>query len=160
MSERLSHMFRLALRSDLPPALLCGAGVSVAPPACLPTVVSLFRQYHDRLNATLLHTRERLSVVPPLETWVAGIRFEEALSVFQSLLNYSTQPIEPLDHAREPNENHYILATLANAGCPILTTNFDILIEIAILESASNFGTTPTMAHRNCISHVYCASGL
>jgi tetratricopeptide (TPR) repeat protein len=128
--ERLPELWRL-LEADERPLVLFGAGVSRASPSSLPTAADLVAKYDARL-------RERLGVGPDRlrvpDDWAASLRFEELLSVFERI-RLTREALAPLDGSRSPNENHRILASLYMRGWPLVTTNFDVLAEIAILEA-------------------------
>lgn len=123
------------------PAVLFGAGVSAAPPASLPTAWALFEAYRDRLCTQLGDRPDGALPTPPIDDWMRGLRFEEVVSIFERI-GLGLDAVTPLDSARAANANHRLLASLALCGWPLVTTNFDILAELAILEA----GGDPTQA--------------
>lgn len=128
----LPDVYRL-LFADLPPAVLCGAGISAAPPSNLPVARRLLEEYDSRLRSCLAASPAYQNCLPPLKEWIPKMRLEEVLSLFR-MVGYTTEPVEPLNSGHRVNRNHESVARLHASGCPILTTNFDILLELAILE--------------------------
>jgi hypothetical protein len=126
-----------ATSRDLRPAVLFGADASASAPASLPTAWGLIRAYCERLEEALRGVPDLAARVPPLEDWIRGLRFEQIVSMFNRI-GLALDAIAPLDSSRTPNENHRLLASLYCAGWPLLTTNFDVLTEIA-----SNADTPP-----------------
>jgi len=104
-----------------------GAGISVGPPANLPSGVKLtqelLKSWVSEANYALLkpHAESgtlRLEVVMQ----IARKTFSDRKIVLQPLLQF-------ID--KSPNCNHYLLAFALRSGCTVITTNFDMLIEIA-----------------------------
>ena len=122
------------LFADLSPAVLCGAGISAASPSSLPVARRLLESYDSRLNACLWATPAYRTCLPSLREWMPKMRFEEVVSLFR-MVGYTTEPIEPLNSSQRLNRNHESVARLHASGCPVLTTNFDVLLELAILET-------------------------
>lgn len=123
-----------ALFGDLPPAVLCGAGISADSPSNLPVARRLLESYNSTLTAWLAKTPEYRNCLPPLGEWMPKMRFEEVVSLFR-MVGSTTEPIEPLNSTHKFNRNHEVIARLHATGCPVLTTNFDALIELAILKT-------------------------
>ncbi len=115
-----------------------GAGVSVAPPTCLPSwwevnqavVEALARQVEPDVGreaangfAHIVSERQRADRFPP----------EYQAEVIVGRLRHRYFEVLRCLDGDEPNASHLALATLARAGCvrAILTTNFDRVLEAA-----------------------------
>jgi tetratricopeptide (TPR) repeat protein len=133
LSEVLSDL-RASVQRERPPAILFGAGASASPPAALPTAWGLLRAYRDRLADALRDSPDLAAGIPPLEEWTSGLRFEQVVSVFNRI-GLALDALAPLEASHAPNENHRLLASLYLAEWPLVTTNFDVLGEIAILQA-------------------------
>lgn len=104
-----------------------GAGISVGPPAEMPSGAGLTQELlkdwvsgkvGDSLKRHAGSGALRLEVVMQ----IARETFSDREIVLQPLLQF-------ID--KSPNYNHYLLALAIKNGCTVVTTNFDILIEIA-----------------------------
>lgn len=104
-----------------------GAGISVEPPANLPSgkelTKKLLKSWVPEADYALLEPHAesgtlRLEVVMQ----IARRSFSDRKIVLQPLLQF-------ID--KSPNCNHYLLAFALRNGCTVITTNFDMLIEIA-----------------------------
>ncbi len=134
-TSSLDGVQSLGLDGRTPFSLLIGSGVSVATPSCLPTG-------HEFTRA-LLSEIVPLSELPAILAMTgvqdpAGrgrlIRFEQIVQLV-SEVDPELRVLDILDD-REPNANHIALARLAMAGRRLLTTNFDVLLERALLTMA------------------------
>lgn len=104
-----------------------GAGISVGPPAKMPSGLGLTQEL--------------------LEDWVSGevgdsikdhaesgaLRLEVVMQIARETFSDREIVLQPLLQFidKSPNCNHYLLALAIKNGCTVVTTNFDILIEIA-----------------------------
>jgi hypothetical protein len=123
------------------PAILAGAGISFAPPACAP----LFRPLRDTLLKALTQSVDneltpelvaqceslfdaanypRLAVEPPPE-----VLFESCKDLLGNAL---FELLRVLLDSPDPNTQHEFVAQLCNRGIPLITTNFERCFEIAI----------------------------
>lgn len=116
---------------------LCGAGASVAPPACLPTV----EQFLEMLErACQQHSGAFASTVGGAFHGRAGLqppRFEQVVAIlleFDPDLNCLDYLRIDLQNGPRPNPLHRFLAAQLHSGATVITTNFDALIELAYLE--------------------------
>lgn len=116
-----------------PLCILAGAGVSVQAPACLPTG----QEFRDGL----------LKGLADVDTELAGywsafldqekaqgtqlIRFESLLALVREFFDPELRLLAPFFQCDAPNWYHHALACLMASGSPVLTTNFDCLIEWA-----------------------------
>lgn len=116
------------------PAIFCGAGISVDKPSNLPTAKTLLYYFNQKMSEIISSNTAIVSNIPDFNYWANFLRFEEVVSIFYRLGIYK-EALTPLNSSYSPNSNHYILSYLYKNGYPIITTNFDILIELAILNS-------------------------
>lgn len=132
-------------------AVLFGAGISYAPPSALPTA----RATIEALIAGLPidpHTREKLmaSVSPD---WDEGLgyfdclRFEQILEAFERSVGRLPELLHRVVPSKPPNAYHFQLARLLSRGHPVLTTNFDTLLERACEASDVTYTILSDDAH-------------
>jgi SIR2-like protein len=117
-------------------AILAGAGISLDSPSNLLDGYAFMSQVLKRI---------KLEDIP--DEWILGglqkptdgpsrpgefLRFELMMKALQdSGLDEELRVLDCLGDCDRPNRNHFIIADLLHAGSPILTTNFDCLIEHA-----------------------------
>lgn len=113
-------------------AILCGAGISRS--SGLPTVNDFYNQFFD-----YLFNQEDKDYIIKL-IYEFDIPFEKIIESTLNITGYDRQFFDIFSHG-EPNENHYILASLfaKNHINDIYTTNFDCLIEKAIQNNGISF---------------------
>lgn len=116
-------------------AILAGAGISRRAPSNLPTAGEMMISILRRLLSpeVFLRSADLLNAERPgRHSPKDFIRFE---SLVRTLAQYSRDAnltfLNYLAESRSPNRNHYLLAGLIENGHPVLTTNFDGLIETA-----------------------------
>jgi NAD-dependent SIR2 family protein deacetylase len=118
-----------------PLAILCGAGVSLSRPSNLLDGRSFMTQVLRRvrppgvLRASLFQTLNRPRDVRSRPGHF--LRFELLMKALQdSELDQNLSVLDCLE-CDWPNKNHFLLGGLVRAGCVVMTTNFDTLIEQA-----------------------------
>lgn len=113
-------------------AILCGAGISVAPPSSLPLAAGLVQQIISRLLQPYAHSLRSLAIRP---------------EVFFSYL-YRQDPRATLDAIRAAvsgdafNAVHDVCGQIIARGGAVITTNFDLMIEAAMVERGTSFECT------------------
>jgi hypothetical protein len=107
-------------------SLLCGAGLSMAPPSCLPSAAPLTARAKQIHDAQYGSAREPLAVGVEEQAEFFFKRGELATVYFRSL-------IDPNAFAGSPNPGHYAIADLlmVRGIQTAVTTNVDTLIETA-----------------------------
>lgn len=127
--------------------LLCfliGSGVSVAPPSCLPTGLEL-----TQALLTEMVPSSELSAILAMTNWEESgdiarvLRFEQLVQ----LVSEVDPDLSILDVlvGESPNANHLALAHLALAGHRLFTTNFDTLLERALMSIAPTGSVYPVI---------------
>ncbi|MBN1801317.1 MAG: tetratricopeptide repeat protein [Candidatus Lokiarchaeota archaeon] len=106
---------------------LVGAGSSLDPPSCLATAKSM-------MKAILLHAcpKEELQKLYHLVN-KRKIRFEQLIDIIRDHMDNELKIIEYYDQSTTPNKQHYFYAQMLLKGNFIMTTNFDSLIERALI---------------------------
>jgi len=115
---------------------LAGSGISIAAPSSLPTgyqfTQSLLRHIlpHDYVDIIL-------DLADPLrqDKKAEGhfLRFEQLMGFLQESIDAELHVLDCFAESTQPNFNHLFLASLIEKGCPVFTTNFDGLIEYALM---------------------------
>lgn len=105
---------------------LVGAGSSHDPPSNLP----LGTQFVDGI-LELLCPDEELKIIRGMKY----LRFEKIVEIFIDALRNGREFYNFFDLALFPNHQHYFFANMIENGFHVLTTNFDSLIEKAMLDS-------------------------
>lgn len=120
-------VWRTLLSCDL---LLCGAGISVEPPAGIPVVTRFL--WH--LEKTLVRLTQEPARVAEVLRGDRALRFEQIVSSLRVLdrrMTFLDYVRVGTNGRRQPNAYHYLAAEFLELGRDVLTTNFDILIEVA-----------------------------
>ena len=114
------------LLGDDPKTFLIGAGCSVDPPSRLPTgremIVEIIKYTCTRSEIDRLLRMENL-------------RFEMLISILQDRLDEKLNILDYYEQSDSPNLQHFFLAEMVKRGHFVITTNFDFLLEIALLRS-------------------------
>ncbi|MFX1294286.1 MAG: tetratricopeptide repeat protein [Promethearchaeota archaeon] len=120
--------FRLKefLMEDIPKTFLIGAGCSIDPPSCLPSG----RQMVEAIINYTCAESERKNILE-----LGGIRFEALVEIIRDQLDPNLKFIDYLGLCNKPNLQHFFLAEMIKRGHFVITTNFDFLIEHALLQS-------------------------
>ena len=138
--------------------VLAGAGVSYDPPSNLPTAQAVL----DALLVDLpIADDDRQTLIDAMSPeWPDGIgyfdylRFEQIIGALEYCGDYHGSFLQSMFHTSRPNENHYQLARLLDAGHTIFTTNFDCLIEQACDELGIPYRVLVTEAdYEECIEN-------
>jgi hypothetical protein len=122
-----SRRFLLDCLRDRDVVFFVGSGVSLQPPACLPGAPALTRLAAD------LFLPEDPSVADAVQQVVSSIQpevFYEQIAMFAP--DAPARLLEVLGTRRPVTLGHFLIVLLsARAGRPIITTNFDLLLERA-----------------------------
>jgi hypothetical protein len=125
----------LAERLRVPFMVLAGAGISYAPPSSLPKAINFMEEVICALPLTSDEQSLLLKSTNP--EWEEGIgffhflRFEQLVETLRLTVDPKLSGLLAALPERSPNQYHFILARLLKEGFPVVTTNFDCLIEAA-----------------------------
>ncbi len=120
------------IRNEMPKIYLVGAGCSVDSPSCLPdgrTMIETIVKY--TCNESELN--KIMELLP-------NLRFETIIEIIRDILDPNLKLIDYYGICDKPNLLHFFLAETLKAGHYVITTNFDFLIEQALLK----IGVSPT----------------
>ncbi|MFX1297407.1 MAG: tetratricopeptide repeat protein [Promethearchaeota archaeon] len=109
-----------------PKTFLIGAGCSTDSPSCLPSG-------RQMIEAIINYTCAESEIKTILE--LEGIRFEALVEIVRDHLDPNLKLIDYLGTCDKPNLQHFFLAEMIKRGHFVITTNFDFLIEHALLQS-------------------------
>jgi tetratricopeptide (TPR) repeat protein len=103
---------------------LIGAGISIEAPSHLKSAV-------DIVNAiiNLCAVEDEVSKIVSLQ----GLRYETVIEFIQKYYDPELTIMNYFDHYTQPNIHHYLLAYSIRQGHHVITTNFDYLIECALM---------------------------
>lgn len=104
---------------------LVGAGCSVDPPSCLPAG-------RQMMEAIIKYTCAESEIKKILE--LEDMRFEQLIEIMRDQLDPDLRIIDYYGEYDRPNLQHFFLAEMIKKGHFVLTTNFDFLIEYALLQ--------------------------
>ncbi|MFX1533814.1 MAG: tetratricopeptide repeat protein [Promethearchaeota archaeon] len=114
---------------------LVGSGISLDPPSCLPTGTQFTQVLLERLipqeiitSILALMSTEREDMQGPGDF----LRFEQLLEYLEKF-DPKHQALNAYAACETPNSNHLFLAHMLTQRHPVITTNFDNLIEYALL---------------------------
>lgn len=115
--------------NDLFPAadkytFLVGAGISMNPPSNLPSARYIVKIL---LNSCL--PPKELKDIP-----IEKLRFEKIVELIQDYWDNELEFLDYFDLVKDPNVIHFLLANAIINGYYVVTTNFDYLIEYALLK--------------------------
>ncbi|MFX1499127.1 MAG: tetratricopeptide repeat protein [Promethearchaeota archaeon] len=105
---------------------LVGAGCSIDPPSCLPAGREMIKAI---INYTCAES-ERQKILELKE-----LRFEQLVEFVRNRLDPELKIIDYYGQCDAPNLQHFFLADMIKKGQFVMTTNFDFLIEYALLQS-------------------------
>ena len=105
---------------------LVGAGCSVDSPSCLPTG-------KEMIEAIIRYTCAKSEVEKLLR--LKNLRLEQLLELIRECLDKKLKIIDYYGLCNKPNLQHFFLAEMIRKGHFVMTTNFDFLIELALLQS-------------------------
>jgi tetratricopeptide (TPR) repeat protein len=105
-----------------------GAGISKEAPAKLPTGPALTQKLLD----AWIFDKDTLDLLIPYAQ-NGTLRLEVVMQIARETFSGRNIVLDPLLSLIKgsPNDNHYLLAFALRKGCTVITTNFDIHIEIA-----------------------------
>lgn len=107
-------------------SFLVGAGCSVDAPSCQPAGRSM-------MEAILTHTCANSEIEKLLN--LKDLRFEQLVEIVRDRIDPELKIIEYYAQCDKPNLQHFFLAEMVKKGNFVMTTNFDFLIEYAMLNS-------------------------
>ncbi len=105
---------------------LVGAGCSVDAPSCLPAGRPMMEAI---INYTCAES-EREKILN-----LKDLRFEQLVEIVRDRLDPKLKIIDYYGQSDKPNLQHFFLAGMIKKGNFVMTTNFDFLIEYALLQS-------------------------
>jgi len=104
---------------------LAGAGCSIDAPSCQPAG-------NEMMNLIIKFSCAKSEQEKILK--IDSLRFESIIQIFQECLDENLKIIDYYALCDKPNLQHIFLAKMTEAGHLIITTNFDNLIEHALLQ--------------------------
>ncbi|MFX1255343.1 MAG: tetratricopeptide repeat protein [Promethearchaeota archaeon] len=117
---------------------LAGSGISLDPPSCLPTGY----QFTKALLERLIPEEQRTNILALMNPDREGMRNPSDFLRFEQLMGYlhkdydrELRVLDGYAQCKAPNFNHLFLAQMLTQGHAVLTTNFDSLIEYALLKA-------------------------
>lgn len=131
---------------------LAGSGVSIDPPSNLPTgyqfTQTLLKKIlpQEYVDATLALTD------PNRQNKKAHghfLRFEQLMGFLKESIDPELHVLDCLAESTQPNFNHLFLASLIEKGSPVFTTNFDSLIEYALMRLGIDKSRITPVIHRS-----------
>ncbi len=106
--------------------IIVGAGCSIDPPSSIPNTNKLMEEI-------IKFTCAKSEIENILE--IEGLRFEILLEIIRSLIDDELKILGYLEKCDKPNIIHFCLSEMIYRGFNVITTNFDFLIEHAIIQS-------------------------
>ncbi len=113
-------------KSDEKLTFLVGAGASVDSPSQLPSASNMMK--------ALIKFSCTKSEVEKILTF-QGLNFETLLGIIHNSLNDDLQFLDFYLESDKPNIEHFVLGEMLKKGHFVITTNFDFLIEHALLQT-------------------------
>ena len=108
---------------------LIGAGCSVDAPSCLPAGRAM-------MEAIIKYSCAESEIKKLLKLVESGeLRFEALVEIIRDRLDPELKIIDYYGQCDKPNLQHFFLAEMIKKGHFVMTTNFDFLIEYALLQS-------------------------
>ncbi|MFX0091424.1 MAG: tetratricopeptide repeat protein, partial [Candidatus Hodarchaeota archaeon] len=115
---------------------LVGAGVSLDPPSCLPTGYHFTKAILEQLIPEV-EQENIMTLMDPEREGMQGpgdfLRFYQFMEYLHNWYDPDLRVLEVLS-STAPNFNHFFLAEMLKQNHTVVTTNFDSLIEYALLE--------------------------
>ncbi len=105
---------------------LVGAGSSIDPPSCLHAGRAIIEAL---INYTCVES-ERKKLLK-----IDGLRYEQVVEIVRDRLDNNLKMIDYYGECDKPNLQHFFLANMIKNGQFVMTTNFDFLIEHALVHS-------------------------
>ncbi|MFX1293498.1 MAG: tetratricopeptide repeat protein [Promethearchaeota archaeon] len=126
MNECVPLNIKELFTGDAKLTFLVGAGCSVDPPSCLPAGRKMIKAI---INYTCAESE--IEKILTLD----GLRFEALVEIVRDRLDPNLKLLDYLELCDKPNIQHFFLAEMIKKGHFVMTTNFDFLIEYALLQS-------------------------
>ncbi|MBY9008893.1 MAG: hypothetical protein KGD74_03395 [Candidatus Lokiarchaeota archaeon] len=124
--KRTNLTIRDFFTPDAKLTFLVGAGCSVDAPSCLPAGRTMMDAIIDYTCA-----ESEINKIKKLEQ----LRFETLIEIVRDSFDNELKIIDFYGQCDKPNIQHFFLAEMMKKGNFIMTTNFDFLIEYALLKS-------------------------
>ncbi len=151
-NDAIRHIGQI-IKNDEPVTVLCGAGISKAPPASAPDWTDLRNRLLTALlwrleTAHVLHTREITQLMRSFNNFQKKNRIwikpELMLNWFHQTLGDRLFDSFGVLELGEPNINHHIIASICRKflNVQLVTTNFDLYFERVLKESVIVFGAS------------------
>ncbi|MFX1250509.1 MAG: tetratricopeptide repeat protein [Promethearchaeota archaeon] len=105
---------------------LIGAGISRNPPSCLPSALEI-------VNGLLEHCAPHEEIKN-----LQNLRYELFVEYIQNFIDPNLKFLDYFDEAHPPNLLHLFLAYVLTQGHYVVTTNFDYLVEKALMQICSD----------------------
>jgi len=127
----------------------CGAGISILPPSRLPVAAELMEEVTNFFTKPYRHYIKEFHLRPEVLFGII-IKYEEQnlLALLHSILSVGSF-----------NAQHSFIASLLGAGCNVITTNFDTLIEQACIANKINYhrviSRLPSFMHKPAIYKIH-----
>ncbi|MFX1395340.1 MAG: tetratricopeptide repeat protein [Promethearchaeota archaeon] len=113
------------LTDDIKLTFLVGAGCSVDTPSCLPAGRPMMEAI---INYTCAES-EKEKILK-----IKDLRFEQLVEIIRDRIDPELKLIDYYGQCDKPNLQHFFLADMIKKGHFVMTTNFDFLIEYALLQ--------------------------
>ncbi len=123
--KKVNIKINALLGDDQKLTFLVGAGCSVDAPSCQPAGRSM-------MDAMITFTCAESEVENILK--IKELRFEALVEIIRDNLDPELRIIDYYGLCNKPNTQHFYLAEKINQGHFVMTTNFDFLIEYALLQ--------------------------
>ncbi|MFX1593510.1 MAG: tetratricopeptide repeat protein [Promethearchaeota archaeon] len=104
---------------------IAGAGCSINSPSNFPASKEIIEEIIKFTCA-----ESEIETISKLE----GLRFETILEIIRNQFDKDLKIIEYFEQCNKPNNIHFFLAEMINKGHIVITTNFDYLIEHALIQ--------------------------
>jgi tetratricopeptide (TPR) repeat protein len=125
--KEVSLSIKDLLGDDKKLTFLVGAGCSIDPPSCL---ADGFKMMKSIIN----YTCDQSEIENVLDFLNSGkLRFEALVEIIRDHLDNNLKIIDYYNQCNKPNIQHFYLANMIKKGQFVMTTNFDFLIEYALL---------------------------
>ena len=121
-----NYSFRDLFTQETALTFLVGAGSSVDAPSCLPAGRTM-------MDAIIRHICSKSEIEKIIS--IQELRFEALIEVCRDQFDKELKIIDYYGYCDQPNLQHFFFAEMITKGHFVLTTNFDCLIEHALLQS-------------------------
>ncbi|TFF88230.1 MAG: tetratricopeptide repeat protein, partial [Promethearchaeota archaeon] len=105
---------------------LVGAGCSVDSPSILPT--------HREMMKSIINFVSPLDESEKILSITKTMQFEQLIELFRDSIDNALRVIDYYGECETPNIQHFFLANMIKKGNYVMTTNFDLLIERALMK--------------------------